>query len=76
MDHKSKVQEKVELVLADLEAKINKLKEKVEKLCESTACCDPTGSKEPPLRKEPPTKQTQDLISLFMESPSYKRRCL
>ena len=56
MDHKSKVQEKVELVLADLEAKINKLKEKVEKLCESTACCDPTGSKEPPLRKEPPNK--------------------
>ena len=43
MDPKDKVQERVELVLADLEAKINKLKEKVEKLCESTNCFDSLG---------------------------------
>jgi hypothetical protein len=43
MDPKRTVQEKAELILADLEAKINKLKEKVEKLCESTNCFDSLG---------------------------------
>jgi hypothetical protein len=43
MDPKNKVHKKVELVLAEIEAKINKLKEKVEKLCESTDCFESLG---------------------------------
>ncbi len=39
MNSKAAIQEKVEVVLADLHAKIDKLKEKVEKLCESTEDC-------------------------------------
>ena len=39
MDPKNTIQEKVELILADLHAKIEQLKEKVEKLCESTEDC-------------------------------------
>tara|TARA_R100001132_G_C3191323_1_gene43101 strand:+ start:226 stop:396 length:171 start_codon:yes stop_codon:yes gene_type:complete len=38
MNPKNTIQEKVELILADLHAKIDQLKEKVEKLCESTDC--------------------------------------
>tara|TARA_Y100000310_G_scaffold127371_1_gene126540 strand:+ start:5200 stop:5373 length:174 start_codon:yes stop_codon:yes gene_type:complete len=38
MDSKE-VQEKVALLLADLHAKIDTIKEKVEKLCESTEEC-------------------------------------
>ena len=56
MDPKRKVQGKVELILADLEVKINKLKEKVEKLCESTDCCEPMGPTKSPVRKDPPNK--------------------
>tara|TARA_Y100000310_G_scaffold127370_1_gene126534 strand:+ start:4121 stop:4291 length:171 start_codon:yes stop_codon:yes gene_type:complete len=56
MDPKRKVQEKVELILADWEAKINKLKEKVEKLCESTDCCEPVDQKKSSVCKEPPNK--------------------
>ena len=41
MNSKGAIQEKVEVVLADLHAKIDKLKEKVEKLCENTADCKP-----------------------------------
>tara|TARA_R110002110_G_scaffold60036_1_gene169396 strand:- start:404 stop:571 length:168 start_codon:yes stop_codon:yes gene_type:complete len=54
MDPKNKVQEKVELVLADLEAKINQLKEKVEKLCESTDCFESLDQKTNSIDQEAP----------------------
>jgi len=43
MDHKDTIQKKMAVVLADLHAKIDQLKEKVDKLCENTNNCEPSG---------------------------------
>jgi hypothetical protein len=56
MDPKRTVQEKAELILADLEAKINKLKEKVEKLCESTDCFKSPNHNEASINKNTQNK--------------------
>jgi len=40
MDIKDKTQDTVESILAELHAKIDILKERVEKLCESTDCLE------------------------------------
>jgi len=40
MDAKDKAQHTVESILAELHAKIDTLKERVEKLCENTDCFD------------------------------------
>jgi len=40
MDVKDKTQDTVESILAELHAKIDILKERVEKLCESTDCLE------------------------------------
>ena len=52
MDPKDTIQEKMALVLADLHAKIDQLKEKVDKLCENTDCLESSDQTKPSAAKK------------------------